>query len=208
LGWMEKISTQHPDLRVLDLSQGLSLIAPENVHEHEHDHGHGEEHHHGGIDPHVWMSPSNMKHMAARLSETLLELLPQDSLFIEKNTLNFLSKMDSLDRVIRALLVDSQQRTFLIYHPALAYFARDYGLEQKSLEFEGKEPSPAQIRMLIDLGREKGIEIVFIQKQFDRSNAEVLAREIGARVVQIDPLDLRWEEQILHIASVLNNKQL
>ncbi len=205
LGWMEKISAQNPDMKVVDLSSGLSLIEP--GHKHEHRDEHGEKHHHRGIDPHVWMSPSNMLAMAATLSEALLELLPQDSLFIRQNTLHFQSKMDSLDRVIKGMLEDVEHTTFLIYHPALAYFARDYGLEQESLEFEGKEPSPAQIRALSDLGKQKGIETVFIQKQFDRSNAEVLAREIGARVVQIDPLDPLWEEQILHIATVLKGLQ-
>ncbi len=160
LGWMEKISAQNPDMKVVDLSSGLSLIEPS----HKHEEKHSKKHHHRGIDPHVWMSPSNMFAMAVTLSEVLVELLPQDSVFIKQNTLNFQSKMDSIDRVIKGMLKEVEHPTFLIYHPALTYFARDYGLEQKSLEFEGKEPSPAQVKTLSDLGNEKGIKIVFIQK--------------------------------------------
>ena len=103
------------------------------------------------------------------------------------------------------MLAGTEPAAFLIYHPALGYFARDYGLEQVSLEFEGKAPSPSQVRKLADKGRELEIQTIFIQKQFDQENAKVLAKEIGAGVVQIDPLDPDWESQILHIARMIKN---
>ena len=58
-------------------------------------------------------------------------------------------------------------RSFIIYHPALGYFARDYGLNQLSIEFEGKNPSPAQIRKLVDIAQKEKINTVFVDKGFD-----------------------------------------
>ncbi len=95
----------------------------------------------------------------------------------------------------------------MIYHPALSYFARDYNLEQFSLEIGGKTPSPAHMKWMIDLGREKNISTIFLQQQFDQKNAEVLANEIGAKIVQINPLDPDWQGQMYYIANQLSSSQ-
>jgi zinc transport system substrate-binding protein len=92
----------------------------------------------------------------------------------------------------------------MIYHPALTYYARDYGLEQFSLEIEGKSPSPAHMKHMIDLSRENHISKVLIQNQFDQKNAEVLARETGSEIIQFDPLEQHWGVQMRYIAEQLN----
>lgn len=91
----------------------------------------------------------------------------------------------------------------MIYHPSLSYFARDYDLEQLSLELEGKTPSPSHMKELSDLGREHGISTIFVQVEFDRKNAEVLAAEIGAKIVPLNPLDEEWPTQMMYIAKKL-----
>jgi len=96
-----------------------------------------------------------------------------------------------------------EHRDFMIYHPALSYFARDYNLQQYALEVEGKTPSPVHLKELSDLGRERQITTIFLQKQFDVKIARVLAGEIGAEVVMIDPLDPDWQNQMLTIATRL-----
>ena len=114
--------------------------------------------------------------------------------------------MDSLNLELTEMLEPLLGSNFMIYHPALSYFARDYGLVQYALEMEGKEPSPAHMKEMIDLGRNSGITTIFIQRQFDRRNAEVLAREINARIVEIDPLSPEWFDQMHYIAKTLSRK--
>lgn len=92
----------------------------------------------------------------------------------------------------------------MIYHPALTYYARDYGLEQLSLEIEGKTPSPMHLKEMTDLAIHHQISKILIQNQFDRKNAEVLAKETGAEIIQFDPLDLQWGKQMSYIAEQLN----
>ena len=95
----------------------------------------------------------------------------------------------------------------MIYHPALTYYARDYGLEQLPLEIEGKSPSPAHLKEMTDLARVKHISKILIQSQFDRKNAEILARETGSEIIQFDPLDLHWGKQMSYIAEQLNSSE-
>ena len=85
---------------------------------------------------------------------------------------------------------------------ALTYFAHDYGMEQISIEDEGKEPNPTHLKNLIDEARSKGISIVFIQKQFDIQNAEAIARSPNSKVVPIDPLNENWLEEMHHLLQV------
>lgn len=75
----------------------------------------------------------------------------------------------------------------MIYHPALSYFARDYGLHQISIEEGGKEPSPAHLKELIDLCKAEDVRVIFVQPEFDKRNAETIAQQTGTKVVPINP---------------------
>ena len=72
------------------------------------------------------------------------------------------------------------------------------------MELGGKTPSAAHMKDLIDEGRKENIGIIFLQMQFDQKNAEVLAEEIDAKIVQINPLDPDWYQQMFFIADQLN----
>ena len=122
----------------------------------------------------------------------------------------YAARLDSLegvitrtDSLVRRLLSEGAPRAFLIYHPALSYFARDYGLTQLCLEEGGKEPSPAHLQTLIRTCREQGVRTVFVQREFDSRNAELVARELGARLVTINPLNYHWDEELVETARQL-----
>ena len=96
--------------------------------------------------------------------------------------------MAGLDRDIRDALSGVTDRTFMVYHPAFGYFARDYNLVMIPVEEEGKEPTAAGLAHLIGQAREQGIKVVFAEPQFNPQSAEVIAGAIGGRVVFIDAL--------------------
>ncbi len=197
LSWMEKISSVNPDMEVVDLSTGILLIhGDENGDQ-------GDSHHHGGTDPHIWMSARNAALIASNMVEALTNLLPDQKELLTSNLEVLLGEIESLDKEISTMMSGLDHRSFMIYHPALTYFARDYRLEQLPLELEGKNPSPAHMKKMADLGRIHHIKTIFLQKQFDQKNAQVLAAEIGARVVFFDPLAPDWHSQMLFIATQL-----
>ena len=117
--------------------------------------------------------------------------------------------MDSLQQIIAQTDTEVRDRlqnadtTFLIYHPALSYFARDYGLKQISIEERGKEPSPAHLKELIDLCKSEKVNVIFVQPEFDKRNAETIAQQTGTKVVPINPLSYDWETEMLNVAKAL-----
>lgn len=111
-----------------------------------------------------------------------------------------------MDREARRIILSKRHKLFLIYHPALTYFARDYGMEQIAIEDEGKEPNPVHVRAIIDRSREKGVRVVFIQSQFDEANARAIATEIGGEVIAIDPLSPDWKEEMISLLKIIDQK--
>ncbi|MEJ2596568.1 MAG: zinc ABC transporter substrate-binding protein, partial [bacterium] len=173
--WMDKIKAVNPKLKIVDLSEGISLIEEENRLEESH-----QGHVHPGPDPHIWMSTHNARIIARNIHKELMLLFPSEQKYLQERFDHFSASLDSVNHEIMRTLEGMENRKFMIYHPALTYYARVYGLEQYSLEIEGKTPSPAHLMEMTDLARTHHINKILIQSQFDRKNAEVLARETGA----------------------------
>lgn len=200
--WMSRFEGANPNMKVYDVSKGIELISGSQSHNHETSHKHdqtGET----GTDPHMWMSPKNVKIIASNILNSLSELYPSDTGFFLENYKTFLAEVDSIDNLFSRDSSQLKGLNFIIYHPALGYLARDYGMEQIVLQFEGKEPPPAHIKEIIDISREKNIRTVFVQKQFSIDNSRSLAKEINAEIIPIDPMDEDWKEQMITIHDYL-----
>lgn len=184
----------------MDLEQGTC----------NHDHGHGHRHDHGSregnFDPHVWMSPRYAEMMARTILDVLAAKFPDQRATFEKNYRQLRVEIDSIDQAARRIISEKENKTFLIYHPALTYFAKDYGMEQISIEDEGKEPNPSHLKAVIDTCRVKGIKIVFIQNQFDVANAKAVAKEIDGEVITIDPLSPDWKAEMCSLLGIIEQK--
>ena len=195
--WMKKLEANSPDMKVYDTSKGIDLIRDKG-------HWHGDHFHEGGVEPHVWNSTQNALIIADNIYQALCEL---DSTHQE----DYQKRLDVLKETIRQTyanvrtLLENADSTFLIYHPALSYFARDYGLKQVSIEEGGKEPSPAQLKALIETCRNENVHTIFVQQEFDQRNAQLIANELGVNIVSINPLSYDWVKEMIRIAEALKH---
>jgi len=177
--WIERIQSIHPNLQLVPLH--------DNTHKAE-VHGHDEHHSHGSHDPHIWTSPAKVKVMAQKIKDTLTRIEPEQEKYFAANLQAFTSDLNALDKDIRRILARSDNRRFMVFHPAWSYFAEDYGLEQVAIEAEGKEPGARALQQIIEKGKRHGIKVIFVQKQFSLSIAQSIAKMIGATVREMDPL--------------------
>ncbi len=195
-GWLQKVAELHPNLKIVNTSSGVDLIEGEM----HHDHSHGEEHHHhdAGVDPHIWLSIKELKVQSNTILKELIRLKPEMETEFAGNHAAFNSRLDSLDIVIankfKAL---GQQPVFMIYHPALSYFVRDYGVKQLPIELGGKEPSPSYMKELIDMAKENKINTIFYSEQFDIKSAKTLSDQLGLELVAFNPLEENIEQNLL-----------
>lgn len=182
--------------KVVNLSDSVELIAGSCSHcGHAHAHPHG-------VDPHIWTSPKALQQMAANAYEAIRRVYP-DSVKYEKNYRRLTEKLRELDREVADRIAKSGVDRFVIYHPALTYYARDYGLQQIAIEADGKEPSARQIAQLIRAAREDGVRRIFYQSEFPASTVEVIAEDIGAEPVEIDPLREDVFANLLEITELI-----
>lgn len=176
----------------------------EDAHHEEDGHGGRGESEHVILDPHIWTSPALAKTIARNTAEGLAAIAPEHAATFQANLKAFLKDIDSLDAEIRQTLkpVPHDKRTFLVFHPSWGYFARDFDLNQIPIEAEGKEPGPKALMRIIRQGRKLGADVVFVQPQFSDKSARVIASELNAKVIALDPLAEDWAENLLHAASI------
>ena len=195
--WMKKLEANCPNMKVYDTSKGIDLIRDKG-------HWHGDHFHEGGVEPHVWNSTQNALIIADNIYQALCELDSTHQEDYQKRLDVLKQTIQQTDANVRTLL-ENADSTFLIYHPALSYFARDHGLKQVSIEEGGKEPSPAQLKALIETCRNENVHTIFVQQEFDQRNAQLIAHELGVNIVSINPLSYDWVKEMIRIAEALKH---
>ncbi len=202
--WMKNLQSQNPDMVVFDLSEGMELVKnEEEAHEEGEAHPH---HHHGSVDPHIWTSISGARVIAQNTYQAFIKLDPENQEVYRAGYQRLIEEIDSTEAEMKQLLQPLAGTAFIIYHPALTYFAREFGLKQLCIELDGKEPSPAQLKQLLETATQSGAKVVFVQQEFDRKNAELIAKETGCRLVTINPLSYNWHDEMIRLATILAGK--
>lgn len=192
--WMKKLQDNAPDMKVIDTSVGIKPAKTPG----------------GNIDPHVWMSCSNARIIASNILKALCELEPKNKAFFEKNYQSLLSIIDKRDSTIKESFKKDPDliRKFVIYHPILTYFARDYQLEQLAIEEEGREPSAAQLKSLIERARKEKIKFCLIQAEFANRNTTTFINESHTKPMNINPLQGDWNRAMLEAALAVQGKEI
>lgn len=169
--WIDKIRQSNKNMKIVDSARGIQII---------------------NNDPHIWLSPKLVKKQAEHIYQALASADPVNREYYARNKDRFIRELEELDDeicgIFSGLKAGPENRKFMVFHPSWGYFARDYGLEQIAIEVDGKEPSAENMARIVEEARAAGIGVVFASPQFSLRTAEVIAKEIGGRVVLADPL--------------------
>lgn len=194
-------------LAIADLSSGVDLLYGTHG-----DCGHKHHHHsgcsHGDVDPHVWSSAKNMRVIARNVCDVLKKVDAPHADYYDNNLAVVLSEIDSLDAEMSRVLAPHRGKAFVVWHPSLSYFARDYGLEQISVGGqENKEASVARLRQKIDKANGREAAVMVVQLNYDDRQAQVVNEQIGARVVKVDLLNADWAQQLKTVAYAIASER-
>lgn len=185
--WLPRIRENAPKLPIFCASDSIDFIADAN----------------GVPDPHTWTSPRTAVIMATNILHAVCQIDSANADYYKRNYAALKNRLDKLDADIHKMLADTQHRTFVIYHPALTYFAHEFGLFQIAIEEEGKEPTPESIHNVITRAKTDEAKVVFVQREFNQRNAEIVSKAVGARIETIDPLSYDFCEGMISIARKL-----
>jgi zinc transport system substrate-binding protein len=166
-----------PGMQVVNLSAGLNLI-PMTDNEHEH----------GALDPHTWLSPTRAIRMVTQIATTLSNIDPTNTAEYMANAAAYIAQLTVLNATITDLMANVSNKHMLIFHPSYGYFAHDYGLQIIPLEEDGQDPSSAHYAEILKIVKEEEVGAIFIQAEISSSLAEAFAKDAGVEVVRLYPL--------------------
>lgn len=187
---LSRLTSLNPKLRTVDLSKGLPIdVGTEEADEREE----GAEperdgHHHGGTDPHVWMSPSNLEAMAKKVEQTFSEILPENRALYQERAGRFIEAAETLKRETAEKLGGNPNPVLYVFHPAYAYYCTEFGWRQRAVEAGGKSPKSKEFVELVRQLRQENAETIFIQPEFSRTAVEKLAAELNLNIEVHSPL--------------------
>ena len=163
------------------------------------------EHEAGEMDQHTWLDPQLAKIQAKTIADTLIRIDPSHKDQYEKNLKGFQADLDAIHEQLKKALAPVKGKSFFVFHPAYGYFGDAYGLKQVPVQIGGKEPTARQLARLIELAKEDGVRVIFVQPQFSKKTAEALAKGIGGAVVPLDDLAPDYLKNLQEMATKLDS---
>lgn len=142
---------------------------------------------HGANDPHLWLSLSGASLEAKNIAAALAKRDPKHAQTYQQNAERFAADLDVLKKQFIKETADAKRRAFVTGHAAFGYLARDFGLEQKSIEdlFAEGEPTMKTLAELAKYCRKNNVKTVFAEELVSPAASKTLAEEAGAKVVAI-----------------------
>ena len=208
LPWEDALGQRLKDgngkMKIVDTSEGIDLIADEG-HAHLHNEADGDHHDHSGADPHTWTSVRNARVIAANMLGAMVEADPVNADYYRRRHADLDRNLARLDSSMTARLAPLRGCPFLVWHPSLSYFARDYGLKQIALGSGGKELSlPGLMERIASVPEGTGQLVMFVQPQMDESGrSDAIAQATGARKAVFNPMAAEWDAVMLQLVDAL-----
>ncbi len=206
--------------KVKDFNEHITII---NLREHvqrQHgllqvqSHDHRVTHHNGTslhdetmVDPHLWLSPKRAMIMVQTIADELSKLDPDYEDIYQANAKQYIQDLKGLNERVKATLEALESRAFLIYHGAYGYFADDYDLDMIAIEIGGKKATATDIQGVIEEAKAHGITYVLYQEEFDDSQAQTIAEEIGGKVIKVAPLSADYMDSLGSLVEALTAEE-
>ena len=177
------------------------LVSGEEHDDHAKEDGHDDEdkhdeHNHGALDPHIWLNPVFAQLQVKNIANALSNSDPTNKNYYQSNAAIYNQELNLLDTKIRTEL-SGCKTDFITFHDAFSYFSEEYGLTQhtiiSSIDSHG-EVTPKTLENIISLARELNIKIIFAEESTSTKTSQVIADEIGGKVLVLSPLEIVSDE--------------
>jgi len=210
--WLDSFDSNDNQGILVDISNGISTLDSEKHDDHtkEDDHdGHEEDkHNHGDLDPHIWLNPVYAQLQVKNIANALSNSDPTNKNYYQSNAAIYNKELDLLDSKIRTEL-SGCKTDFITFHNAFSYFSEEYGLTQHTIISSNDshgEVTPQTLENIISLARELNIKVIFAEESTSTKTSQVIADEIGGKVLVLSPLEIVSDETYVEkMTQNLNN---
>jgi zinc transport system substrate-binding protein len=187
----DAVASQVAADRALDVTSAADLSRPAEPDDHA-DEGAGDHPDAAtGADPHFWLDPQRYAAVATEIGDRLEEVDPARATAYRERTAAFVARLEKLDADFRTGLATCRSRQLVTGHTAFGYLAERYGLEQVGIAgvSPDAEPTAATMAEIVDVVRAEDVTTVFAETGVSPALTQAVARETGARVATLDPVE-------------------
>lgn len=184
--FMDKITTTYPNLKLIDSSEANLDI----LHDEDEENGH------------AWTSRENYKKQVLYVAQKLGEIYPENREKYVYNANEYIGKINLLNG-----FVADKEIYVISCNEALAYMLEEAKLKVLPVYTEHDESSLSggKLAEVIKLAKENNVEVIFIDKNDDEKNAQLIAKETGAKIVQLDSCLSGIDNKDAYINAMENN---
>jgi len=177
--WVDKIDSSK--VSIINSGSSFGLVTDELTHP---------------VDYHYWLNPLSAKLQIETITDALIEADPENAIYYKSSKKAYDLKLDALHLKIKNEL-DGCKKDFVAFHDAFSYFADQYDLNQHSViqsNVPHSEPTLKKLENVIDLAKSLQIDVIFTEEGVDTRASEVIANELGGRVLVLSPLEVVEDE--------------
>ncbi len=140
------------------------------------------------MNPHFWFNPENVKKIAKPLGDSINPCG-------KTRTLEFITRLDSLDNWIRENILHLRKRCFIPSHNSWTVFAEAYGIKTTDVLWtsEGTELSPRKIVKIMKQAKKCKTDVLVLDIIYNKNLVSPFV-ENGFKVIMLDPQG--WDEYL------------
>jgi|TARA_B110000914_G_scaffold93978_1_gene82630 zinc transport system substrate-binding protein len=203
--WIGSFDSNDNQGIIVDTSNGISTLDFEKHDDHAKEDDHDG---HEDLDPHIWLNPVYAQLQVKNIANALSNSDPTNKNYYQSNAAIYNKELDLLDSKIRTEL-SGCKTDFITFHNAFSYFSEEYGLTQHTIISSNDshgEVTPQTLENIISLARELNIKVIFAEESTSTKTSQVIADEIGGKVLVLSPLEIVSDETYVEkMTQNLNN---
>ena len=170
--FINKLIEANSDMKVIDSSKNIKNVM---IYE-------------GETNPHIWTSIDNYILQVQTISDGLKEYNPENKDIYEENEKAYVDELENLKNKFDGELNDLEGKKAVCLNEAFEYMGEELGVELLTVETDHEEStmSAEMLKNIIDIVKEENIDIIIIDKNDNKSNAETIANETGAKIYELN----------------------
>jgi zinc/manganese transport system substrate-binding protein len=138
-------------------------------------------------NPHINLDPVLGKAMVRAIADGLSRNFPDGAVAFHKNAAAYNATLDEAIARWRREALPLRGKKLVSYHPDMVYFAERFGMEPfGTIEIRpGVDPTPGHIAELKERMLKEHVDLVVRERHYPAGLAETIARETGAKLVEL-----------------------
>ncbi len=170
--FIDKAITSNQEMKIIDSSTNIqNLISDEDE-----------------INAHLWTSIEKYIIQVENVAEGLKANNPENAEIYEKNANQYIEELKQLRERYLSELEGLKGKKGICLNEAFEYMGQELGLEMTTVETDHEEStmSAEMLRSIIDEAKAENIEMIIIDKNDNKANAETIANETGATIYELN----------------------